>query len=251
MVTADEEIQAKEFLKRAEIRTMKKDLLALRESDSLKERDKIVKIKTLEEQRSEQQKKLEVKDAATAAADKAGREEILTKNEGQERTAEKELLDFGGSPEKVKIDETDHKILKAISVNARISSPELAEKTGLTTDVVRYRVNRLEKEEIIQAFRVWIDLDLIGYKFYKVLVNLQNHDEESLKKLISFCKSHKNVVYILKTLGGWDMEIEIEVRDVKDFHDFVIQLRNNFQSIIKEYQPLMIFRDYKIDYYPF
>ena len=43
MVTADEEAQAKEFLKRAEIRTMKKDLMALREVDALKERDKINK----------------------------------------------------------------------------------------------------------------------------------------------------------------------------------------------------------------
>jgi len=103
MVTADEEIQAKEFLKRAEIRTMKKDLLSLREVDSLKERDKIVKIKTLEEQRAEQQKKLEVKDAATAATDKAGREEILTKNEGQERIAEKDLKDYATEQERQQI----------------------------------------------------------------------------------------------------------------------------------------------------
>ena len=46
MVTQDEEAQAKEFLKRAEIRTMKKDLRALREADALGERDKIAKIKT-------------------------------------------------------------------------------------------------------------------------------------------------------------------------------------------------------------
>ena len=50
MATEAEELQAKEFLKRAEIRTMKKDLLALREVDALKERDKIAKLKTLEEQ---------------------------------------------------------------------------------------------------------------------------------------------------------------------------------------------------------
>ena len=58
MVTVDEEVQAKEFLKRAEVRTMKKDLLAIREGDALKERDKIAHIKTLEEQRAEQAKKL-------------------------------------------------------------------------------------------------------------------------------------------------------------------------------------------------
>ena len=61
MATQAEETQAKEFLKRAEIRTMKKDLQALREVDALKERGKIAKIRTLEEQRLEQEKKLQEK----------------------------------------------------------------------------------------------------------------------------------------------------------------------------------------------
>ena len=56
MVTETEELQVKEFLKRAEVKTMKKDLQALREVDALKERDKIAKIKTLEEQKLEQEK---------------------------------------------------------------------------------------------------------------------------------------------------------------------------------------------------
>ena len=50
MATEAEELEAKEFLKRAEIRTMRKDLLALREVDALTERDKIAHIKTFEEQ---------------------------------------------------------------------------------------------------------------------------------------------------------------------------------------------------------
>ena len=50
---------------------MKKDLQALREVDALKERDKIVKIKTLEEQRAEQEKQLQAKEAAKAAGRKS------------------------------------------------------------------------------------------------------------------------------------------------------------------------------------
>ena len=57
MTTQVEEQQARDFLKRAEIRTMKKDLRVLREKDALKERDKIAKIKTLEEQLQELQEK--------------------------------------------------------------------------------------------------------------------------------------------------------------------------------------------------
>ena len=96
MVTQDEETQAKEFLKRAEIKTMKKDLLALREVDSLKERDKIAHIKTLEEQQAEQQKKLQEKESL----EKFAREDVLQKNERQETIAEKDLKNYATEQER-------------------------------------------------------------------------------------------------------------------------------------------------------
>lgn len=99
MPTQAEETQAKEFLKRAEIRTMRKDLLALREADSLKEREKIATIKTLEEQETEAQKKL----ADKAALEKTGREEVLQKNEGQETIAEKDLKNYATEQERQQI----------------------------------------------------------------------------------------------------------------------------------------------------
>lgn len=98
----DEEIQAKEFLKRAEIRTMKKDLSKLRESDSLKERDKIATIKTLDEQ-LEEKKKAEEATATKATAEKFEREEVLEKNEGAERIAEKDLKNYATEEERQQI----------------------------------------------------------------------------------------------------------------------------------------------------
>ena len=101
MVTVDEETQAKEFLKRAEVRTMRKDLRAMRETDALKERDKIAKIKTLEEQLDEKKKSLATE--AAARAEKTGLEEVLTKNEGQERIAEKDLKSYATEQERQQI----------------------------------------------------------------------------------------------------------------------------------------------------
>ena len=102
MPTETEEIQAKEFLKRAEIRTMRKDLLALREVDALNERDKIIKLKTLEEQLDERNKANELATAKNVA-EKIGREEILQKNEGQEKIAEKDLKNYANEQERQQI----------------------------------------------------------------------------------------------------------------------------------------------------
>lgn len=112
MPTQAEELQAKEFLKRAEVRTMKKDLRALREFDALKERDKIARIKTLEEQ-LEEKKKL---DAALVGKIKKAPEEtdikeeelakieqILEKNEDEEKIAEKDLKNYATEEERQQI----------------------------------------------------------------------------------------------------------------------------------------------------
>jgi hypothetical protein len=105
MTSETEELQAKEFLKRAEIRTMRKDLLELREGDALKERDKIVKLRTLEEQLDEQKKKNDAVTIAKTEADeeKVQREEVLTKNESQERIAEKDLKNYATEQERQQI----------------------------------------------------------------------------------------------------------------------------------------------------
>ena len=100
MVTQAEETQARDFLKRAEIKTMKKDLLALREVDSLKERDKIAKIKTLEEQQQE-----EVSSAAKSKAnsEKNAVERVLEMGGVQEAIAEKDLKKYATEQERQQI----------------------------------------------------------------------------------------------------------------------------------------------------
>ncbi len=103
MATQIEEQQTKEFLKRAEIRTMKKDLQALREIDALKERYKIINVKTLDEQRQEQEKKLKEKEEQEAAAKKAGLEKVLSQNAVQERLAEKDLKQYATEQERQQI----------------------------------------------------------------------------------------------------------------------------------------------------
>src|SRR3989344_2785394 len=99
-ITKDEELQAKEFLKRAEIITMRKDLQGLREADALKERDKIVKGNTVEAQKAELEKKREEEEKALEAQQ---RENVLSKNIREERSAEEQIKSYAEESEKQQI----------------------------------------------------------------------------------------------------------------------------------------------------
>lgn len=117
MATQTEEQQARDFLKRAEIRTMKKDLRALREKDALSERDKIAKIKTLEEQLQEAQQKqqkaeplaIPVPQKSAAAQmpeqddEKQRMKRVLSEGARQEREAEKNLKTYATEQERQQI----------------------------------------------------------------------------------------------------------------------------------------------------
>lgn len=104
MTTETDEQQVKEFLKRAEVRTMRKDLQRLREFDALKERDKIAKLKTIEEQQIEATQKQEsIKQKVQENIEKQRREEVLGKNTQKEREAEKDLKKYADEGEKQQI----------------------------------------------------------------------------------------------------------------------------------------------------
>lgn len=144
MPTEAEELQAKEFLKRAEVRTMRKDLLELRESDALKERDKIAKLRTLEEQLEELKKKNQasIAEKTSAQNEKFDREEVLQKNEGQERVAEKDLKNYATEQERQQIFLIESQRLaleKQIDVIDKTKDPEL----------------KLEKNKLLLQKRDW------------------------------------------------------------------------------------------------
>lgn len=87
---------------------MKKDLRALREVDALKEKDKIAKIKTLEEQVQESQTKpmpvpIPPKPSQKDRKDMSGLKKVLETNAGQEKLAEKNLKQYAAEQERQQI----------------------------------------------------------------------------------------------------------------------------------------------------
>ena len=63
---------------------------------------------------------------------------------------------YGMPSENYKLSETDKKILKVLSNNARMPIVELAKKTNLSRDNVSYRMKRLTEEGIIVQYRTYL-----------------------------------------------------------------------------------------------
>lgn len=157
-----------------------------------------------------------------------------------------------GAPSNIyELNENDRRIIKALSNEARIPIVKLAEKTGLTRDVVSYRLKRLVKDKIISQFRCYPNLHNIGVNHYKIIIRTKNLDDASEKKIKAYVSQHKKATQLLKLIGSWDLEIEFETENEDELYKILNELRKEFSIIIRDFDIIRVTETYKYNYYPF
>ena len=64
----------------------------------------------------------------------------------------------------IQLDETDVRILEALTLDARLSSRQIAKQSGVSVGTALSRMKRMEKEGIIKAYSALLDHEKIGYE---------------------------------------------------------------------------------------
>jgi len=62
------------------------------------------------------------------------------------------------------LDETDIEILKALTLDARLSSRQIAKQCGVSIGTVLSRIKRMENEGIIRGYSALLDEEKLGYE---------------------------------------------------------------------------------------
>jgi len=62
------------------------------------------------------------------------------------------------------LDETDVEILKALTLDARLSSRQIAKQCGVSIGTVLSRIKRMENEGIIRWYSALLDHEKLGYE---------------------------------------------------------------------------------------
>lgn len=157
---------------------------------------------------------------------------------------------FGGTIEKMELDDIDKMILQTLSENARTRYVEIAKKTNLTPAAVGYRIKNMKRRRIIEGARIVLDKAKIGYLVFKVLIKTGLINENEIKKFIRYVTKEKNIIDIDLTLGNWDIEIDVEIESHEKFHQLMLKIRSVFPKLIGSYDTLLIFKEYVYDYFP-
>lgn len=148
------------------------------------------------------------------------------------------------TPIKERLDTTDIQILKLMAKNARIPVTKISEKLDITIKTVITRVKKLEKNNVIFDYRISLNLDKIGYKFFKCFLSLKNSDEKKINQFLTYCQHNKNIIHVIETIGDWDFEPEIEAESNEQFYEILLDIRERFSDLIREIETIDIIQEH-------
>ncbi len=157
---------------------------------------------------------------------------------------------YGFEPDKVSIDDLDYKILGELSKDCSNNNVSIGEKIGVTYQTIKQRIKKLEEGGVIQNHRILFDIGAAGREYHKILLKLNSPSKGEEKDLYEFCSRRNFVVYIVEVLGDIQMEIETEVENQGEVNKLLRDLKNEFPSLITDYDILQVTKEHKLDYLP-
>ena len=173
----------------------------------------------------------------------------LTKSIDLVSSIPKEIV-IGGDRAVEKFDDKEMKIVKGLLENSRMRWNSLAKKTELNIKTVNKVVKGLRERKIIRGFKYILDTDKLEIYKFRLFLNLHNVSKERETELIDFMSKTREIVQINRTVGDWDMEVDIESFNKAVIRQLVIQLRENFKDLIENFNSIEFYRYYKREYLP-
>lgn len=77
-----------------------------------------------------------------------------------------------------------------------------------------------------------MDLEKLDYVSYRV--DLQLKSAKRNNELFQFCKMHKNIYQINKSIGGADFEIEVIVKDLQHLITIIDEIKTRFKDVVSD-----------------
>lgn len=134
----------------------------------------------------------------------------------------------------VKIGRKDREILFHLSLNARASLSELAKRTGLSKEVVHYRIKKMEKEGVIEGYYAVINIYRLGKVFYRVYMKTINMTTAVEKRFISYLKHHPKVTWIVEVDGDLDFLYVVWGDTINDFEEAYAEINDAFGKYVQQ-----------------
>ncbi|MCF7871442.1 AsnC family transcriptional regulator [Candidatus Woesearchaeota archaeon] len=146
--------------------------------------------------------------------------------------------------ENIIIEEIEKKILNELFQNSRINITEIARKHNSTTDIIRNRIKKLEKQKIISRYNAIIDHNNLGYEFFKTFLYFKNLSQKDETKLMEYSLQNEKIIHLVKQISPWDVELEIMCENYLEYNQIISELTQEFAEVINKIETAIMHEDH-------
>jgi DNA-binding Lrp family transcriptional regulator len=133
-----------------------------------------------------------------------------------------------------KLDLKDRKILYELDLNSRASCSLIAKKVGLSTEVVNYRIKKLEEEKIITQYQTIINLYKLGIIQFKICLSFEHLNSEKIKEILRELEKKDSVKWVVSCSGNWDLIISLETKSIEEVNNIKNEILELFENYVRE-----------------
>ncbi len=120
------------------------------------------------------------------------------------------------------MDDIDHRILRELLSNARLSHQELGDRVGLSASPCARRIRKLEVDGIISGYSARIDEAKMGFGFSVFIsVRLDKQIDSQLEQFERSVRTLSEVVDCWLMTGSFDYLLRVAVSDLNEFEVFL------------------------------
>jgi Lrp/AsnC family transcriptional regulator, regulator for asnA, asnC and gidA len=131
-----------------------------------------------------------------------------------------------------KIDETDCTIVDLLMEDGRMNAAEIARRSGrgLTERAIRYRINRMQAEGVIQVTAV-INPKLVGYT--TVADVWLQVESDAILEVARKMAEYECVSYVACAIGETDVSVQVLGHSTDEIYRFVTEVIGKTPGVIK------------------
>lgn len=156
----------------------------------------------------------------------------------------------GGDREKEEFSLNEILLMKHLLFYPTMKISEISRKSELNVKTVNSILKNLVKRSVIKGFKYIINSNLLNISKSRIFLRLHHLNFEAENRLMKYLIETDEVVQINKTVGDWDVEIDIEAMNKERIRYIVMRLREDFREIIENFNIIEFYDYYKISYVP-
>lgn len=157
---------------------------------------------------------------------------------------------IGGDRINQDFSENEMAVIKELVKNPNGRLSTMAKNSNMNILTLKKTIESLTNKNILQGFKRFVNIEKLGISKHRLFLKLHNMSKEADQEITEHLLQTKEVIILNKTVGDWDMEIDIETFDKTIARKIIMEIRSKFTDIIESFNMIEFDSYYKRSYLP-